>query len=160
MDLVNFPVIYHIDRSMIHLSRFMGLLKTEIIRPFPFSSVTQLCPTHCDPKNCSTPGLPVHYQLPGFTQTHVHWVGDTIQISHPLSSPSLLAFNLSQYQGFFQWVSSSHQVAKVLKFQLQCQSFQSIFRTDFFWIDWFDLLVIQGTRKSFLQHHRSKALIL
>ena len=78
----------------------------------------------------STTGLPVHHQLPEFTQTHVHWVGDTIQPSHPLSSPSPPALNLSQNQGIFQWVSSSHQVAKVLEFQLQHQSFQWIFRTD------------------------------
>ena len=75
-----------------------------------FSSVAQLCPTLCDPVDCSTPGLPVHHQLPEFTQSHVHWVGDAIQPSHPLSSPSPPAFNLSQRQGLFQWVSSSHQV--------------------------------------------------
>ena len=97
-----------------------------------FSSVAQLCPTLCNPMDCSTPGLPVHRQLPEFTQTHVHWVGDAIQPSHPLSSPSLPAFNLSQHQGLFKWVSSSHQVAKVLEFQLRHQSFQWIFRTDFF----------------------------
>ena len=95
-----------------------------------FSSVTQLCPTLCDPMNCSTPGLPVHYQLPEFTQTHVHWFSDAIQPSHPLSSPSL-AFNLSQHQGLFKWVSSSHQVFEVLEFQLQPQSFKWPFRTDF-----------------------------
>ena len=78
-----------------------------------FSSVTQLCPTLCDPKNRSTPGLPVHHQLPEFTQTHVHWVGDAIQPSYPLSFPSPPAFNLSQHQSLSQWVSSSHQVAKV-----------------------------------------------
>ena len=93
-------------------------------------SVTQSCPTLCHPMDCSTPGLPVHYQLPGFTQTHVHWVSDAIQPSHPLSSPSLPALNLSQHQGLFQWVSSSHQVAKVLEFQLQHQSFQWTPRTD------------------------------
>ena len=74
--------------------------------------------------NCSTPGLPVHHQLPESTQTHVHRVGDAIQPSHSLSSPSPPALNLSQHQGLFQWVSSSHQVAKVLEFQLQHQSFQ------------------------------------
>ena len=84
-----------------------------------FSSVAQSCPTLCDPMGCSTPGLPVQHQLPLFTQTHVHWVGDAIQPSHPLSSPSLPALNLSQHQGLFQWVSSSHQVAKVLECQLQ-----------------------------------------
>ena len=74
--------------------------------------------------DCSTSGLPVHHQVPKFTQTHVHWISDAIQPSHPLSSPSPSAFNLSQHQGLFQWVSSSHQMAKVLEFQLQHQSFQ------------------------------------
>ena len=84
-----------------------------------FSSVTQSCLTLCDPMNRTTPGLPVHHQLPKFTQTHVHRLGDAIQPSHPLSSPSPPALNLSQHQGLFQWVSSSHQVAKVLEFHLQ-----------------------------------------
>ena len=97
-----------------------------------FSSVQLLTHVHfCDPMDCSTPGLPVHHQLPEFTQTHVHQVVDAIQPSHPLSSHSPSAFNLFQHQGLFQWVSSSHQVAKVLELQLQHQSFQWIFRTDF-----------------------------
>ena len=96
-----------------------------------FTSVAQSCPTLCDPMDCSMPGLPVHHQLPEVIQTHVHWVRDAIQPSHPLSSPSPLAFNLSHHQGLFQWVSSSHQVAKVLESQLQHQSFQWIFRIDF-----------------------------
>ena len=83
-----------------------------------FSSVTQLCPTLCDPMDCSTPGFLVHQQLLEFTQTHVHWAGDAIQPSHPLSSPSPPAFNLSQHQGLLQWVNSLHKVAKVLEFQL------------------------------------------
>ena len=83
-----------------------------------FSSVAQSCPTIFDPMNCSTPGLPVHHQLPEFTQTHVHRVGDAIQPSHPLSSPSPPAPNPSQHQGLLQWVNSSHEVAKVLEFQL------------------------------------------
>ena len=95
-----------------------------------FSSVAQLCLTLCDPMNRCKPGLPVHHQLPESTQTHVHWVGDAIQPCHPLSSPSLPALNLSQHQGLFQWVSSLHQVAKVLEFQLQHQSFQWTTRTD------------------------------
>ena len=95
-----------------------------------FGSVAQSCPTLCDPMNCSTPGLPVHHQLPESIQTHVHRVGDAIQPSHPLSSPSLPALNLSQHQGLFKWVSSSHQVAKVLEFQLQHQSCQWTPRTD------------------------------
>ena len=83
-----------------------------------FSSVIQSCPILCNPMNCSTPGLPVHHQLPEFTQTHVHLVGDAIQASHPLSSPSPPAPNPSQHQSLFQWVNSSHEVAKVLEFQL------------------------------------------
>ena len=79
-----------------------------------FSSVAQSCPTLCNPMNCSTPGLPVHHQLPEFTQTHIHQVGDTIQPSHPLSSPFPPAPNPSQHQSLFQWVNSSHEVAKVL----------------------------------------------
>ena len=96
-----------------------------------FSSVTQSCPTLCDPMDHSMPGLPVHHQLQEFTQTHAHWVGDAIQQSHPLSSPSPPVLNLSQHQVLFQRVSSLHQVAKVLDFQLQHQSFQWIFKTDF-----------------------------
>ena len=95
-----------------------------------FSSVSQSCLTVCDPMNCSTPGLPVHHKLPESTQTHVHWVGDAIQQSHPLSSPPAPALNPSQHQGLFKWVSSSHQVAKVLEFQLQHQSYQWTPRTD------------------------------
>ena len=83
-----------------------------------FNSVAQLCPTLCDPMNRSTPGLPVHHQLPEFTEAHVHWVNDAIQPSHPLSSPSPPAPNPSQHQSLFQWVNSSHEVAKVLEFQL------------------------------------------
>ena len=83
-----------------------------------YSSGTQSCPTLCDPMNCSMPGLPVHHQLPEFTQTHVHLVGDAIQPSHPLSSPFPPAPNPSQHQSLFQWVNSSHEVAKVLEFQL------------------------------------------
>ena len=97
---------------------------------YQFSSVAQSCPTLCDPMNHSMPGLPVHHHLPEFTQTHVHWVHDTIQPSHPLSSPAPPAPNPSQHQGLFKWVNSSHEVAKVLEFQLQHQSFQWTPRTD------------------------------
>ena len=100
-----------------------------------YCSVAQLCLTISDPMDCSTPGLPVRHQLPGLAQTHVHRVGDAIQPSHPLSSPSPPAFNLSQHQGLFQWAGSSYQVANALEFQLQHQSFQWIFRFDFLW-DW------------------------
>ena len=85
----------------------------------------------CDPMDYSTPGFPVHHQLLEVAQTHVHWVSDAIQASHPLSSPYPPAFNLSQHQHLFQWVGSLHQVAKVLELQLQHQSFQWIFKVDF-----------------------------
>ena len=128
--------------------RGSGLRAETIQSVLQFSSVAQSCPTLCDPMNHSTPGLPVHHQLPEFTQTHVHWVSDAIQLSHSLSSPSPPTLNLSQHQDIFKWVSSSHQVAKVLEFQLQHQSFQWTPRTD--------LLAVQGTLKSLLQHHSSK----
>ena len=110
--------------------------------------------------NCNTPGLPVHHQLLKSTQTHVHQGGDANQPSHPLSSPSPPAPNPSQHQGLFQWVNSSHEVAKILEFQLQNQSFQCTPGLISFRMDWLDLLAIQGTLKSLLQHHRSKASIL
>ena len=125
-----------------------------------FSSVALSCPTICNPVDCSTPDFPVHHQLPEFTQTHAHRVGDSIQSPHPLSSPSPPTFSPFQHQGLFKWVSSSHQMAKVLEFQLQHQSFQWIFRTDSFRMDWLDLLAVQGTLKSLLQHHSSKTSIL
>ena len=118
--------------------------------------VPQSCLALWDPLDCSTPGFPVLHHFLGFAQTHVHWDSDTIQPSHLLSPP----FSCSQFfQGLFQWVGSSHQVAKVLELQLQHQSFQWIFRTDSFRIDWFDLLAVQGTLKS-LQHQSLKASIL
>ena len=95
------------------------------------SSVIQSCPTLWDSMDCSTPGFPFHHPFPELTQTHVHWVRDAIQPFHPPLSPSPPAFNLSQHQGLFQWVSSLPQVAKVLGLQLQHQSFQWIFRVDF-----------------------------
>ena len=99
-----------------------------------FSSVQSLSHVRlCDPMNHSTPGLPVHHQLPEFTLTHAHQVGDAIQPSHPLSSPSSPASNPSQHQGLFQWVNSSREVAKVLEFQLQHQSFQWTPRIDLLW---------------------------
>ena len=88
----------------------------SLIPSVQFSSVAQLCPTLYDPMNRSTPGLPVHHQLPDFTQTHVHWVSDAIQPSHPLSSPSPPAPIPSQRQSLFQWVNSSHEVLDILKF--------------------------------------------
>jgi len=104
---------------------------------------------------CSNTGFPVHDQPEEFTQTHVYLVNDGIQPSHPLSYPSPSTFNLSQHQGLFHWVSSLHQVAKVLEIQLQHQSFQC-YSGQSFRIDWLDLLAVQGTLKSILQHHSSK----
>ena len=95
---------------------FVDMLSGE--KSLQFSSVAQSCPTLCYPMDCSTSGFPVHHQLPELAQTHVHLVGDAIQPSHPLYSPSPPAFNLTQQQGLFKWVCSSHQVAKVLEFQL------------------------------------------
>ena len=115
-------------------------------------------PTLCDPMDCSMPGFPVLHRLPELAQTHVHWVGVVIQPSRPLSSPSP-AFNLSQHQGLFQWVSSSHQVAK------ETSVLASVLPVDYsglisFRINWFDLLAVIGTLKSLLQHHSLKASVL
>ena len=112
-------IINHMEKGIL-----LNITKT-------FSSAAQLCPTLCDPMDCSTPGFPVYHQLPELTQIHVHRVSDTIQPSHPLSPSSPPTSNLSQHQGLFKWVGSSHPVAKVLEYQLQHQSFQWIFRTDF-----------------------------
>ena len=153
-------------------------------------SVALSCPALCDSMDCSTSGFPVFHYLPEFAQTHVHWVSDVIQPSHPLPPPSPLALNLSQHHSLFQQVGSSHQVAKVL--DIYHQSFQWIFRFDFlsselalcikwpeYWsfsfsisssieysglisfrMDWLDLLAVQGTLKTLPQHHSSKASIL
>ena len=139
-DLANFQYLLCI--FLILLNQFFHLLEVIILSStkglnflykysVQLSSVTQSCPTLCDPMNHSTPGLLVHGQLPEITQTHVHWVGDAIRPSHPLSSPLPLAPNPSQHQGLFQWVNSLHEVAKLLEFQLQHQSFQWTPRTDF-----------------------------
>ena len=109
--------------------------------------------------NHSTPGLPVLHQLPEFTQTHVHRVGDAIQPSHPLSSPSPPAPKPSQHQGLFQWVSSSHQVAKYWSFSFNNSPSNEYPGLISFRMDWLDLLAVQGTLKSLLQHHSSKASI-
>ena len=119
------PVIFS---KIIHGIRGSSIYSFSLL--YQFSSVAQSCPTLCDPINRSTPGLPVHHQLPEITQTHVHWVGDVIQPSHPWSSPSSPASNPSQHQSLFQWVNTSHEVAKVLEFQLQHHSFQRNTRAD------------------------------
>ena len=110
--------------------------------------------------DCSTPGLPVHHQLLEFTQTHVHWVSDAIQTSHPLSSTFPPAFNPSQHQGLYKWVSSSHQVAKYWSFSFSISPSNEHSGLISFRMDWLDLLAVQGTLKSLLQHHSSKASIL
>ena len=126
---------------------------------FQFSSVTQSCPTLCDPKECSTPGFPAHHQLLEFAQTHVHWVSDVIQTSHPLFSPSAPAFNLSQHQGLFHWGSSLHQAAKDQSCSFSVSPSNEYSGLISFRIDWLDLLAVQETLKSLLQHHSSKAPI-
>ena len=119
-----------------------------------------LCPALCNPMDCSTPGFPVLHYLPEFAQTHVHWVGDVIQPSHPLSSPSLPAFNLSQQQGLFQWVSSSRQVTRYWSFSFSISPSNEHPGLISFRMDWLDLLAVQGTLKSLLQHHSTKASTL
>jgi len=127
-----------------------------------FRSVAQLCLTLCDPMDCSTPGFPVHHQHLELAQTHVHRVSDAIQPSHPLSSPSLPAFNLSQQQGSFWWVSSSHKVTKYWSFSFSISPSNEYSGLISFRISWFDLLAVQvqGTLKSLPQHHSSKASTL
>ena len=110
--------------------------------------------------DCSTPGFPVHHQLSELAQTHIHRVSDAIQPSHPLSSPSPPAFNLSQHQGLFQWVSSSHQWPKYWGLSFSINPSNEYSGVISFRIDWFDLLAVQRTLKSLLQQHNSKASIL
>ena len=125
-----------------------------------FSSVAQSCPTLCDPMNRSMPGLPVHHQLLESTQTHVHRVGDAIHPSHSLSSPSPPALNLSQHQGLFQWVSSSHEVAKYWSFNFTISPSNEYPGLISFRMDWLYILAVHGTLKSLLQHRSSKASII
>ena len=129
-----------------------------------FSSVAQLCLTLCNPMDCSTPGLPVHHQHPDFTWTHVHWVDDAIQPSHPLSFPSPPTFSLSQHQGLFKWISSSYQSflqwSKYWSFSFSISPSNEYSELISFRMDWLDLLAVQGTLKSLLQHHSWKASVL
>ena len=125
-----------------------------------FSSVTLSCPTLCDPMNRSTPGLPVHHQLPEFTQTHVHRVSDAIQSSHPLSSPSPPTFSLSQHQDIFNESALCMRWPKYWSFSFSIIPSNEHPELISFRMDWLDLLAVQGTLKSLLQHHSSKASIL
>ena len=135
----------------------VGLL-TE--RQIQFSSVDQSCPTLCDPMNRSTPGLPVHHQLPEFTQTHVHWLGDAIQLSHPLSSPSPPAPNPSQHQSLSNELTLRMRWPKYWSFSFSISPSNEHPGLISFRTDWLGLLAVQGTLKSLLQHHSSKASIL
>ena len=133
--------------------------KTEI-DTVQFSSVTQSLPTLCDPVNRSTPGLPVHHQLPEFTQTHVCHVSPAIQPSHPLLSPSPPALNLSQHQGFSNDSVLPIGWPKYWSFSFSITPSNEYSGLTSFRIDWLDLLALQGTLRSLFQHHNSKASIL
>ena len=135
--------IYYKTITEIRSVQFSHSVMSDSLRPQELQHARSPCPS----------------PLPEFTQTHVHWVSDAIQPSHPLSSTSLSALNLPQHQGLFKWVSSLHQVANVLEFQLQHQSNGHPGLISFR-MDWLDLLAVQGTLKSLLQHHSSKASIL
>ena len=119
--------------------------------------IVNSCPTLCNPMDCSTASFPVLHHLPEFAQTYVHGIGDAIQPSHPLLPPSPPALNLSQHQGLFQWVRSSHQVANWSFSISPCNEYSGLIS---FRIDWFDLLAVQGILKSLLQHHSLKASVL
>jgi len=151
-----------ITESCLRPSILSDLSTEHIAAKHQFSSVTQSCPTLCDPMDTMpcTPGLPVHHQLPEFTQAHVHWVGAAIQPRHSLSSASPPTFKLSRHQGLFQWVSTSHQWPKYWSFSFSISPSTEYSGLIAFRIDWFDLFAVQGTLKSLLQHHSSKASIL
>ena len=150
------PGLLHWQADSLPVSR----LESPVYIMCQFNSVQFSLSGMSDPMDCSTPGFPVHHQLPEPIQTHVYWVNDAIQPSHLLSSPSPPAFNLSQHQGLFQRVSSSHQVAKYWSFSFSISPSNECSALISFRVDWFDLLAAQGTLKSLLQHHSSKASIL
>ena len=138
----------------------LASIKISSHRPVQFSSVAQSCPTLCDPMNRSMPGLPVHHQLPKSTQTHVHRVGDAIQPSHPLSSPSPTALKLSQIRVFSNEAVLCIRWPKYWSFSFNISPSNEHPGLISFRRDWLDLLAVQGTLKSLLQHHSSKASIL
>ena len=135
-------------------------LKTRTETTIQFSSVTQSCPTLCNPMNCSTPGLPVHHQLPEFTQSHVYRVGDAIQPSHPLLSPSPPAPSPSQHRVFSNESTLRMRWPKYWSFSFSISPSNEHSGLISFRVDWLDLLAVQGSLKSILQHHSSKASIL
>ena len=149
-------VAYQAPRPWDFPGKSTGVCCPCLLLTFQFSSVAQSCPTLCDPMNCSTPGLPVHYQLPEFTETHVHWVSDAIQSSQPLSSPSPPAPNPSQHQSLFQWVNSSHEVYWSFSFSIIPS--KEIPGLISFRMDWLDLLASKGLSRVFsnatVQKHR------
>ena len=132
----------------------------SVSRSVQFSSVAQSCQTLCDPMNCSTPGLPVHHHLPEFTQTHIHRVGDTIQPPHPLSSPFLLPLIPPSIRVFSNESALPMRWPKYWSFSFSISPSKEHPGLISFRMDWLDLLAVQGTLKSLLQHHSSKALIL
>ena len=136
-----------------HFEIFLLYLKTQ----FQFNTVAQSCPTLCNPMECSTPGLPVYHQLPEFIQTHVHWVDDAIQPSHPLSSHSPRAFNLSQHQVFSNESVLCIRWPKYWSFSFNIGPSNENSGLISFRMDWLDFLAVQGTLKGLLQHHSSKA---
>ena len=137
------------------------MFKTKLITSFLCCcSVVKSCPTLWDPMDCGTPSFPVLHYLPELAQTHVHWVGDDTQSSHPLLPHSPPALNLIQCQGLFQWVESSHERTKNWSFSFSISPSNEYSGLISFRMDWFDLLDVQGTLKNFLQHHNSKVSIL
>ena len=146
---------------LIHLP-LVGLNDSLLINrvSVQFSSVAQLCPTLCDPMDCSIPGFPVHHQLPELAQTHVHRVGDAIQPFHPLSSPSSPTFSLSQHQGLSNKSVFRIRLPKYWSFSFSISTSNEYSGLISFRMYWFDLFAVQGTLQSLLQHHSSKASIL
>ena len=137
-----------------------GLLQARTLEWVQFSSVTWSYPTLYNPMDCSTPSFPIHHQLLELAETHIHWVSDAIQPSHPLSSPFPPSFNISQHQGLFKWVSSSHQLARYWNFSFSISPSNEYSGLISLRMGWLDLLAVYGTLKSLLQHHSSKASIL
>ena len=150
----------YISRSELLRIHHLCFKKKLDILGIQFSSVTQSCPTICDPINHSTPGPSVPHYLLKFAQVHIHYIGDAIQPFHPLMPSFPSALNLSQHQGFFQWVSLLHQLTKYWSFNLSINPSNEYSGLISLKIYWFDLLAVQGTFGSLLQHPSSKASIL
>ena len=156
-DWLNSPTWNSTQRRLVSCEVTCGLSTTLRVQ---FSSVAQSCPILCDPMNCSTPGIPVHHQLPEFTQTHVHRVGNAIQPSHPLSSLSPPAPNTSQHQSLSSESTLRMRWPKYWSFSFSIVPSKEHPGLISFRMDWLDLLAVHGTLKSLLQHHSSKASIL